>query len=415
MTEKTRAIRCERLIDGTGAAPIDNGVVLMQNDRIVAVGKTADVELPDGAETVDATGKTVMPGLIDAHLHLLGIRSPNQVSWVIDPPHVRSMRAVMDAWRVVDSGFTSVRDAGGMLGIFLKHAIAEGSIVGPRIMAAGKAVSQTGGHADWHFLPKEWGERMMLGRLADGVADVRQAAREQLREGADFLKIMTTGGVMSEKDKPTSCQYSMEEIRAFVEEAKNAGVKTASHAQGSQGIKNAVAAGIDSIEHGIFLDDECIDMMLQKRTCLVPTFAIVDAIVTKGRELGVMEVSVRKAESVQEAHLESFKKAFKAGVKCGLGSDFLSDPMSPHGESAKELGIYAKKAGLTPMEAIVCATKTNSEVLGLENELGTLEEGKLADLIIVDGDPLKHIHVLQDKKRISAVYKGGEAVPRLPM
>ncbi len=162
---------------------------------------------------------------------------------------------------------------------------------------------------------------------------------------------------MSEKDSPTACQYSMDEIRAFVEEAKNAGVKTGSHAQGALGIKNAVEAGIDTIEHGILLDDECIDMMLEKGTCLVATFAILDAIVTRGRQLGVMEVSVRKGESVQASHLENFKKAYRAGVKCGLGSDFLSGPMSPHGESARELEIYVKKAGLTPMEAIVCATK----------------------------------------------------------
>ena len=146
-----------------------------------------------------------------------------------------------------------------------------------------------------------------------------------------------------------------------------------------------------------------------------PTFAIVDAIVTKGRGLGVMEVSVRKAESVQEAHIENFKKAFKAGVKCGLGSDYLSDPMSPHGESATELESYFKKAGLTPMEAIVCATKRNSEVLGLEEDIGTLEEGKLADLIIIDGDPLSDISVLRDKAHVYAVYIGGEAVPRMPM
>ena len=415
MAENILAIEGGKLIDGTGGAPVENGSVVVREGRIIAVGQSADVSVPAGAVMVDAAGKTIMPGLIDAHLHFLGIRSPNQVTWVIDPPHVRSMRAVMDAWRVVDSGFTSVRDAGGMLGLYLKQAISEGSIVGPRIMAAGKAISQTAGHADWHFVPKEWGERMMLGRIADGVADVRLAAREQLREGADFLKIMTTGGVMSEKDKPTSCQFSMEEIRAFVEEAKNAGVKTASHAQGAQGIKNAITAGIDSIEHGIFLDDECIEMMTKKRTRLIPTFAIVDAIVTRGRELGVMEVSVRKAESVQEAHIENFKKAFKAGVKCGLGSDYLSGPMSPHGESATELEIYVKKAGLTPMDAIVCATKTNSEVLGLEDDIGTLEEGKLADLIIIDGDPLSDISVLRDKNKISAVYIGGEVVPRLPM
>ncbi len=188
MSEQVRAIRGGKLIDGTGNAPVENGVVVIEGDRIEAIGEASKIEIPPDADVIDATGKTVMPGLIDAHLHFLGITSPNQATWVIDAPHVRSMRAVMDAWRVIDSGFTSVRDAGGMLAVFLKNAIAEGSIVGPRIMAAGKAISQTAGHADWHFVPKEWGEHMMLGRIADGVAEVRKAAREQLREGADFLE-----------------------------------------------------------------------------------------------------------------------------------------------------------------------------------------------------------------------------------
>jgi imidazolonepropionase-like amidohydrolase len=415
MTEKVKAIRCGKLVDGTGDLPVENGVVVIEADRIKAIGNASKVEIPPDAEIIDATGNTVMPGLIDAHLHFLGISSPNQATWVIDSPHVRGMRSVMDAWRVIDSGFTSVRDAGGMLAVFLKNAIAERSIVGPRIVAAGKAISQTAGHADWHFVPEQWGERMMLGRIADGPSEVRKAAREQLREGADFLKIMTTGGVMSEKDKPTACQYSTDEIRAFVEEARNAGVKTGSHAQGAQGIKNAVAAGIDNIEHGIFLDGECIDMMLEKGTTLVATFAILDAIVTRGRELGVMEVSVKKGESVQAAHLENFKKAYRAGVKCGLGSDYLSGPMSPHGHSARELGIYVNKAGLTPMEAIVCATKNNAEILDLQDEIGTLEAGKQADLIIVQGDPLEDIGILQDRNNIISVLKGGEAVPRLPV
>jgi len=289
MEEQTLALSGGKLIDGNGGAPVENTVVVIRGKRIEAVGRVETVRVPQGAEVIDVTGKTVMPGLIDAHLHLLGIRSMSQVTWLIDPPHLRGMRAVMDAWRLVDAGFTTVRDCGGMLAIYLKGAVEEGSIIGPRIVAAGLAVSQTAGHADWHFVPREWNERLMLGRLADGVAEVRKAAREQLREGADFLKIMTTGGVMSEKDEPTASQFSMEEIRAFVEEAHNAGVKTATHAQGTQGIKNALLADIDSVEHGFYLDDECIELMLKQGSFLVPTLAIVESIVTRGGEAGVME------------------------------------------------------------------------------------------------------------------------------
>jgi imidazolonepropionase-like amidohydrolase len=403
-----------RLIDGTGRAPVNGAVVIVEGDRIAAVGNAENTEVLPEAEVVDVSGKTVLPGLIDAHVHFLGIRSMNQVTWVIDAPYLRAMRAPIDAWKVVDAGFTTVRDMGGMLAIPLKQAVEEGSIIGPRILAVGHAISQTGGHGDMHFVPKEWGEGLDWGRVADGVAEVRRAARERLREGADFLKIMTTGGVMSEKDDPLACQFSTEEIRAFVEEARNARVRTAAHAQGTQGIKNAVQAGIDSIEHGMYLDDECIEMMLDNGTCLVPTLAIVDAIATHGREVGVMETSVRKAERVQEDHRESFQRAFAAGVTCGLGTDYLSDPMTPMGHNAVELEMYVERAGLSPMDAIVCATRNNATVLGLEGELGTVETGKLADLLVVEGDPLEDISILRDKANITTVLKAGNPVPRLP-
>jgi imidazolonepropionase-like amidohydrolase len=413
MTEQIIALTGGKIIDGSGAPPQQNGAVLVRGERIEAVGPAGAVGIPPQAEVIDATGQTVMPGLIDGHLHLLGIKSMNQVTWIVDPPHLRGMRAVMDTWRLIDAGFTTVRDCGGLLALYLKQAIAEGSVIGPRIVAAGMALSQTAGHADWHFVPKEWGERALLGRVADGVAEVRRAAREQLREGADFLKIMTTGGVMSEKDAPTASQYSMEEIRAFVEEARNAGVRTATHAQGTQGIKNALLAGVDSIEHGFYLDDECIELMLAQGAFLVPTFAVLQAILTKGPEAGVMESSLKKARQVQQVQTQAFRRAYDAGVKCGLGTDYLSDPTSPMGGNAIELQMYVEKADLSPLEAIVCATRNNAELLGLADDLGTLEPGKLADLILVDGDPLEDIAVLRDRARIARVFKGGTPVPRL--
>jgi imidazolonepropionase-like amidohydrolase len=301
-----------------------------------------------------------------------------------------------------------------MLAIYVKRAIEEGAIMGPRIVASGLVISQTAGHGDMHFVPVAWNQRAQIARLADGVPEVRKAAREQLREGADMLKIFTTGGVMSEKDKPTACQYSMDEIRAFVEEARNAGVRTGTHAQGTQGIKNAVLAGVDNVDHGIYLDDEAIALMVERGTTLVPTLSVLEAIVRHGRQEGVLEASVRKAEGVQEAHIASFRKALAAGVVCGLGTDYLSDPRSPMGANADELVMYVEKVGLSPMEAIVCATRNNAMVLGLEDEIGTLEAGKQADLIIVDGDPLADISVLRDREKILAVYKGGKAVPRMP-
>ena len=403
-----------RLIDGTGGEPVADAIVLIAGDEIKQAGPAAQVPVPAGAMVIDVRGKTVLPGLIDGHLHLLGIKSMNQVTWLVDEPHVRAIRAAKDAWRCLDAGYTTIRDAGGMLAIYAKAAIEEGGVPGPRIIASGLALSQTAGHADWHFVPVEWNERVQLGRLADGVSEVRKAAREQLREGADMLNIMTTGGVMSEKDQPTSCQYSMEEIRAFVEEARNAGVRSGSHAQGTRGIKNAVLAGVDNIEHGMYLDDEVIDLMLERGTTLVPTLAIVDSIVKNGRKAGVLEGSVRKAENVQAAHIASFKKAYAAGVICGCGTDYLSDPLSPMGANADEILIYVDKVGLSPMEAIVCATRNNAIVLGLQDQIGTLEPGKQADLIVVDGDPLADISVLRQCEKILTVYKGGKVMPRMP-
>jgi imidazolonepropionase-like amidohydrolase len=265
-----------------------------------------------------------------------------------------------------------------------------------------------------HFVPVEWNRRTQITRLADGVPEVRKAAREQLREGADMLKIFTTGGVMSEKDKPTTCQYSMDEIRAFVEEARNAGARTGTHAQGTQGIKNAVLAGVDNVDHGVYLDDEVIALMVERGTTLVPTLSILEAIVRHGRQDGVLEASVRKAENVQEEHIRSFRKALAAGVVCGLGTDYLSDPRSPMGANADELVNYVNKVGLSPMEAIVCATRNNAMVLGMQDEIGTLEAGKQADLIVVNGDPLADISVLRDRDKIVEVCKDGKAVPRMP-
>ena len=342
-------------------------------------------------------------------------KSMSQLNWFMDDPLVHGMRGVIDLWKIIDAGFTTVRDCGGVYAIHLKTVVNEGGCVGPRIIATGRAITQTGGHGDViHSLPVDFVSRIGLGRIADGVPEVRKAAREQIREGADFLKIMTTGGVMSERDVSTSSQFSLEEIRAFVEEAANVGFRTSSHAQGTRGIKNALVGGVKIIEHGMYLDDDCIELMLKNEHFLVPTLAIVESIAVNGPKVGVLPSSVQKARVAQQAHLESFKKAFRAGVMCGLGTDYLTDPMTPMGQNAVELEMYVTRAGLTPMETIVCATKNNAKVLDMSDKIGTLEPGKLADVIVVDGDPLKDVTVLRDRNRILQVYKGGKLVPRLP-
>ena len=404
-----------RLIDGTGKDPIDNAVLVIKGDVIQEVGTENSVTFSKDAEVIDVCGKTIMPGLIDAHVHLIGLKSMNQLSWFMDDPLVHGMRGVIDVWKIIDAGFTTARDCGGVYALHLKTLVEEGSCIGPRIVAAGRAITQTGGHGDViHSLPVDIVSRIGLSRVADGVSEVRKAAREQIREGADFLKIMTTGGVMSERDVSTSCQFSLQEIVAFVEEAANVGFITSSHAQGTKGVKNALLAGVKVIEHGMYLDDDCISLMVKNNHFLVPTLSIVEAIAVNGMKVGVLPSSVQKARIAQQAHLESFKRAYKAGVMCGLGTDYLTDPMTPMGENAIELQMYVTRGGLSPMEAIVCATKNNSKILDKEDKIGTLEVGKLADLIVIDGDPLQDITILLDRNNITDIYKGGVKVPRLP-
>lgn len=414
MANDFTVIKGGRLIDGTGAGPIPDSVLVIKGDSIQAVGRAGKVEEPAGAKVIQAAGKTVMPGLIEGHVHLAGLVSMSQLTWLLDDPVTRGMRSVIDAWKLIDAGFTTVRCCGGAIALYLKKVVNEGGCIGPRLVAAGQAITQTGGHADiLHSAPVEWNDRMRLGRIADGVSEVRKACREQIRAGADFIKIMTTGGVMSETDKSSSSQFSLEEIRAAVEEAEHVGLMTATHAQGTRGIKSALIGGVNVIEHAMYLDEECLELLQEPDRYVVPTLAIVQAIIDKGPLVGVLESSLNKARLAREAHLDSIRRALEAGVICGLGTDYLSDPMSPMGANAVELELYVKLLGLSPLETIVCATRNNARVAGLADKLGTLEPGKWADLLVVKGDPLEDITLLKDRANIELVFKGGRQVPRL--
>ena len=290
----------------------------------------------------------------------------------------------------------------------MKRVVEEGEIKGPRILAAGKLLSQTGGHGDFHSLPLDWAKEGDFTKLCDGVSECIKAVREQFREGADFIKICTTGGVMSQGDLPTSSQFNLDEIKAMVEEAKSVGSYVAAHAEGTQGIKNALIAGVRTIEHGDLIDDEGIDMIAEKGAFLIPTLSIKEQISSKGEKYGVPEWGIKKLKMLQELHGDYIKKAKAKGVKIAVGTDFSSKPLFPLGENAMELELLVKQEGFTPLEAIVAATKTSAEAIMMDDKIGTIEVGKLADVIVVEGNPVEDITVLRKAENIKVVIKNGK-------
>jgi imidazolonepropionase-like amidohydrolase len=275
----------------------------------------------------------------------------------------------------------------------IRDGIESGLLQGPRMICSGRVVCMTGGHG-WQF-----------GREADGTDEIREAVREQLKAGADFVKLIATGGVMTKGVDPGATQFTLEELLAGVEEARKAGRRTATHAQGTEGIKNSLWAGVNSIEHGFFLDDEAIELMLEMNAYLVPTLNAPYQIIRGGVKRGVPRYAVEKSKAVMKSHFQSVRRAYKAKIPIAMGTD-AGTPFNCHGENLKEMELLVK-AGMTPMEAMTATTKIASEVLGLEKKIGTLEKGKLADLIVVDGNPLKDIQLFQKKDKILAIMKEG--------
>jgi imidazolonepropionase-like amidohydrolase len=407
MSEKYFVLK-GKIIDGTGKDPIPDGVIVINDNKIEEAGSTSKVKIPADAKVVEiGESRTIMPGLIDAHLHLMGSVGLNSVFWTLEDNIVKAMRVTTGLKPLIEAGFTTVRDAGG-LGMYLNRVIKEGLLKPtPRIFSANKVLSQTAGHGDVHSLPLDFVETYGFGRICDGADDCRKAAREQFREGADYIKICSTGGVLSERDKSEWPQFTMEELGAIVEEARRVDSYVASHAQGAEGINNALKAGIKTIEHGIYMDEEGFGLMLEKDAVVVPTFSIVERLVTKGKEHNVPEYGIRKSNIAHEAHLETIRKAKKAGVKIALGTDFINVPLLPFGENSLELEILVNKIGFSPMEAIVAGTKIGAEALQKSDIIGTLEKGKLADLLVINGDPSKDVSCLRNVENVLMVLKDG--------
>ena len=400
------------LIDGNGGTPIKNGAVLIQDNRIRAAGRRADVPLPDAPlAMLDAGGGWILPGLIDTHVHLMleGIDIPRLLT---TPFSLRFYHALDHMRRTLDAGITTVRDAGGAdLGV--KQAQAAGLVAGPRMQISITALSTTGGHGDG-WMPSGMALEIfppypgMPVNTCDGVEQVRQKVREVLRAGAEVIKVCATGGVLSPTDHPEFTQFSEAELRVMVEEgAYRRGIKVMAHAQGAEGIKNAVRAGIHSIEHGIYLDDEAIELMLAHGTFLVPTLLAPLSVVEQAESKGNMpEYGVRKARETIEIHSESIERAYRAGVTIAMGTDA---GVMPHGTNLRELGLMCQ-IGMSPMEALVATTKTAAACLGWQDRVGTLEAGKLADVVVTKTDPLANIRSLEDTGNIVLVMQDGRVV-----
>jgi imidazolonepropionase-like amidohydrolase len=385
-----------RLIDGTGREAISGAVVVIEEGWIARVGRVGELEMPPGAEVIDVSGKTVIPGLINCHTHLCLDGSADPIgAWKRRSITENVLLAAQHAEATLKAGITTVRDLGGFDGadLELKKAIASGLIPGPRMLASGRSICMTGGHGH------------NMGREVDGPDEARKGAREQLKAGADVIKVMATGGVMTKGVEPGAAQLTEEEMRAAIEEAHKAGKRTATHAQGTEGIKNAIRAGVDSIEHGFFLDTEAIKMMLERGTVFVPTLAAIREVQDRGEESGVPGYMLEKARRINDAHLDSFRRAYEAGVIIAAGNDG-GTPLNLSWNLANELA-YMVEAGMFNAEALAAAHMTAASLLGLADEIGSIEPGKVADVVVLDGDPLADIAAV---RRVSLVIKGGERV-----
>jgi imidazolonepropionase-like amidohydrolase len=399
------AVKAGKVLDVASGKYLENQIILIEGERITKIGPASELEsqVPSGTRIIDLSHSTVLPGLIDCHTHLTG--SP----FLLGPRGLHSsvprdaLLGARNARVTLQAGFTTVRNVGapGYADIALRDAINAGDVPGPRMLASGPALSITGGHGDQNFLAPEF--HATGDGVADGVQGVTIKVRENIKFGADLIKILATGGVLSEGDNPTFQQYSPEEMRAIVETAHGLGRKVAAHAHGALGIKTAVLAGVDSIEHGSYINDEDIQLMKQHGTYLVPTLYLGDWFLANTDKLGVTPYVLEKAKMVMPAARINISHAFHEGVKVAFGTDAA---VYPHGLNAHEFAVMVK-LGLTPLQSIQAATVNAADLLGWSDRVGSLQAGKFADIVAVDGDPLADVTILE---HVKFVMKGGEVI-----
>jgi imidazolonepropionase-like amidohydrolase len=398
------------LVDCTGSEPQERTSVVVEGERIREVHFGGSGPTGRYDTVIDCGGMTLMPGLTDAHVHI-GAVDVN----ILDQrrEHPSNLVALMMARILEDTlyrGFTTVRDAGGTDWSF-KAAVERGIVEGPRLLISDRPLSQTGGHGDWRRMSETHDPEIfcptagMRSVVCDGVDEVRRAAREQLRLGADQIKVMASGGAMSLADELSATQYTLEELRAAVEEAEAARTYVMAHAYNDGSVRNCLKSGVRSIEHGNLIDEETAQLIAESGAYLVPTLVTYEALSEEGRRYGVPEVVIRKINEARELGIRALRFAYEAGAKIASGSDLLG-PLQDR--KARELEI--KTEVMSPMESLISATKTNAELFGMEDEIGTVEESKLADLLVVDGDLLENIAALQNPDNLKLIMKGGRVV-----
>jgi len=404
------AITHALLIDGRGGDPIPDATVLVEDDVILAAGPAAAVPLPNGALVIEAAGRTVMPGLIDAHVHVGNI-DVFMDKTRLHPPAVYVHLASRNLEKDLQLGFTSLRDAGGLDGSF-RAAVEQGLVRGPRLFLSISPLSPTGGHFDKRGpLLVAHQPRNSIGvfpQICDGPEEVRKAAREVLRKGADQVKVAADGGVISPTDRPGDWQFSVAEMKAAVETAEAAGKYVMAHAYAPSAIRHCIAAGVRSIEHGNLLDAETAELMARQGTYYVPPLAVYDVLSSEGRR-ELDRLALEKLAMVHHAGLAALEHAHRAGVKIGSGSDIIGPYQHLKG---REFALKGKV--MRPMEVIVAATRTNAELIGMSDRLGTLEKGKFADLILLSANPLDDLTLFErGLEEVLLVMKAGSIVKNL--
>jgi imidazolonepropionase-like amidohydrolase len=389
--------------------PRDNAAVVIEGGTIVDI---VDAGLAPSADVVvNAGGRWLLPGFVDSHLHLWGSRSANHVHWVTDPRPLGSYRAAGDLGRVLDAGFTTVREAGGLLGPALRDAVAQGEIRGPRIVPAYLGISRTGGHGDCHSLPIEWvREQPYMAQIADGVDEVRKAVRTIAREGGEWVKIWASGAIaLSDNDSPEHLHFARDELDAICAEAHAVGMKVGAHVEFPSAIRTCVEAGVDVIEHGFVLDEETAALMAARDVSLVATMALLHRYLRwDGPGITTSQIAVAR-ELLPQVHA-SAKMAHQAGVRIALGSDSFAEPLTPYGRNAEEL-LALHEAGVPATACLEALTINGAHVVGQADRIGSIEPGKVADLVLAGTqNPLEDLNTLVGPEKLSLVFRSGEPV-----